>query len=548
MCKSIIYGKIKINRKKPPDGSTAWATHPREDVIIIAKRKRAVLYLRYSSDKQTEQSIEGQEHVCRDYARTHDLKIVGSYIDRARSASKDIEKRTEFLRMIEDAESGDTFDVVLVYKLDRFARDRADSAIYKRRLKLAGVSVESATESLGSGPESVIMESMLEGFAQYYSMELSQKIRRGQRESVAKRKFLGGRVPYGFMIQDGRLVPDPVTSLAVKLVFEHANNGAAFTEIANIANAAGYRTQIGTPFSCPFVHRILHNKRYIGYYIYKDVEVPDACEPIVSEELFESVQKRLKRERRRKKKYMDNEYLLSGKLYCGHCGELMQGDSGTSETGKTYFYYSCYGKKKKRSGCHKANVRKDDIEAFVLAKAREQLTSEVMGKLATDIFEVIDERQKRQDRTPALLEQLKEVDRKISNIVDVIADGRSSSALTARLDKLEEEKEALQTSIEKERKARTRLITKEDIAEWLAKVKLAEVESDRALIDAFIEKVVLFDEDDGKNRKIQIFYRLSDPSKSSDIISYAPPFVNLPSGNCLKVFLYPFERRRLHFR
>ena len=517
MSKGIIYGKIKINQKKSPKGSAAWATyHPREDVIIIANRKRAVLYLRYSSDKQTEQSIEGQEHVCRDYARAHDMKIVDRYIDRARSASKDIEKRASFLRMIDDAESGDAFDVVLVYKLDRFARDRADSAIYKRRLKMAGVSVISATESLGSGPEAVIMESMLEGFAQYYSLELSQKIRRGQRESVAKRKFLGGRVPYGFMSQDGHLAPDPVTSPAVKKIFEYADDGASFTQIAQILTELGYRTQTGSEITSQFVHRILHNKRYIGYYIYKDVEVPDACEPIVGEELFESVQRRLDRERTRRKKYMDNDYLLSGKLYCGNCGEPMLGDSGTSKTGKTYFYYSCYGKKKKRSGCTKASVRKDDIEEFVLEKAREQLTSEVMGQLVTDIFAVIDEQQKRQDRTPALLEQLKEVDRKISNLVDAIADGKSSSALIARLDKLEDEKEAIQVSIDKEKDIHDRMINKEDIAEWLAKIKLAEVRSDRALIDAFIEKVVLFDEDDGKNRKVQTSYRLADPGQKFD--------------------------------
>lgn len=142
--------------------------------------KTACLYLRYSSSNQTEQSIEGQMHVCQDFCKRHNIRIVEMYIDRATSASKDIEKRVEFLKMIKDSEKGN-FDAVIVYKLDRFARSRYDSATYKYRLKRNGVQLVSATENITQDPEGIILESVLEGMAEFYSAELSQKINRGMR-------------------------------------------------------------------------------------------------------------------------------------------------------------------------------------------------------------------------------------------------------------------------------------------------------------------------------------------------------------------------------
>ena len=137
--------------------------------------KTACLYLRYSSSNQTEQSIEGQMHVCQDFCKRHNIRIVEMYIDRATSASKDIEKRVEFLKMIKDSEKGN-FNAVIVYKLDRFARSRYDSATYKYRLKRNGVQLISATENITQDPEGIILESVLEGMAEFYSAELSQKI------------------------------------------------------------------------------------------------------------------------------------------------------------------------------------------------------------------------------------------------------------------------------------------------------------------------------------------------------------------------------------
>jgi DNA invertase Pin-like site-specific DNA recombinase len=159
--------------------------------------KKAVIYARYSSEKQTEQSIEGQLRVCQEFAERYDYQIVDTYIDRATTGRND--DREAFQRMLKDSAKGH-FQFVIVYKLDRFARNRYDSAINKAVLKKNGVKVLSACEQITDTPEGIILEAMLEGYAEYYSAELSQKVKRGVRENRIKGHFTGGFVLYGYEI------------------------------------------------------------------------------------------------------------------------------------------------------------------------------------------------------------------------------------------------------------------------------------------------------------------------------------------------------------
>ena len=153
---------------------------------------KAVIYARYSSDNQREESIEGQLRECTAFAEKNDFTVLHHYIDRAVSAKTD--NRPEFQNMIRDS-AKKLFDVVIVWKLDRFARNRYDSARYKNTLKKNGVRVISATETISNGPDGIILESVLEGFAEYYSAELSEKVVRGMTDNVLKGKFNGGPVP-----------------------------------------------------------------------------------------------------------------------------------------------------------------------------------------------------------------------------------------------------------------------------------------------------------------------------------------------------------------
>ena len=144
---------------------------------------KAVIYARYSSDNQREESIEGQLRECKEYAEKNSITILSTYIDRALSAKTD--NRPEFQHMIKDSAKG-LFDIVLVWKLDRFARNRYDSAHYKATLRKNGVKVVSATEAIAEDSTGILLESLLEGYAEFYSAELSEKVIRGRTENALK--------------------------------------------------------------------------------------------------------------------------------------------------------------------------------------------------------------------------------------------------------------------------------------------------------------------------------------------------------------------------
>ena len=229
--------------------------------VLTTGDTSVALYLRYSSDRQTEQSIEGQLRDLISYCKLHAYKVYNVYVDRAVSATKNIEKRTRFLDMIADSDKHQ-WKYVLVWKLDRFARNRNDSAIYKMRLKKNGVRVLSATENISENPEGIILESVLEGMAEFYSAELSQKITRGMRESARKAQSLGGQLPLGYKTVNKQFVVDPDTAPIVKLAFELYADGWSVADICREFNTRGYRSSKGSLFNCNSFKVLLRNKKY----------------------------------------------------------------------------------------------------------------------------------------------------------------------------------------------------------------------------------------------------------------------------------------------
>ena len=209
--------------------------------------KRTAIYARYSSSSQSEQSIEGQLHVCNAYAQEHGLEVCYTYIDRAITGKTD--DREEFQQMIKDGKAG-RFEVLLVYKTDRFSRNKYDSAIYKSQLRKAGVEIRYAAEAIPEGPEGIIMESLMEGLAEYYSAELSQKIKRGIRESAMKCKSLGGNFPMGFRSNENKdIVICEEEAVIVRKIFELFCQGVKTAEICRRLNEMGYTTTRGKPFN-----------------------------------------------------------------------------------------------------------------------------------------------------------------------------------------------------------------------------------------------------------------------------------------------------------
>ena len=468
-----------------------------EPSVISSGNTAIALYMRYSSDRQSEQSIEGQLRVCIEYCKRKKYRISAIYVDRATSAHKDIEKRVEFQRMITDSAKAE-WTILLVYKLDRFARSRQDSAISKMRLNKNGVAVESATEDIANTPEGIILESVLEGLAEYYSVELSQKITRGMRESALKANSVGGRISLGYKTENKKLVIDPVSANIVREAFERYAAGESCADIIRTFNAKGYLTAKGVPFNYSSFKSMFKNERYIGTYTYKDIRIENAVPQIIDKELFEKVQRRLKSvaaaPARGKAKV---NYLLSGKIFCGLCGEPMNGDTGRNNKGTTYNYYTCYGRKRKHT-CSKKPMRKEWIEQVVAQACLDLLTDDVIEELAdmaikqkdADILE---------SRIPELTAKIKECEISIKNLSRIVERGIDSEDILNRITELSEQKKALSKQLEIEEKEVPH-IDKYHIIYWLSRFKDGDIEDDnfkRQLIDMLVNSVTIYDETDG---------------------------------------------------
>ena len=467
----------------------------------------AVIYARYSSDNQREASIEGQVRECLEYAGRNNYTVVAQYIDRALSART--ADRPEFQRMISDSEKG-LFDTVLVWKIDRFSRDRYDSAFYKHTLKKNGVKVVSVKENITDTPEGIILEAMLEGMAEYYSAELSEKIKRGQKENALKCKYNGGALPIGYTVDENHYYQiDPVTAPVVADAFKHYAEGATMQEITDEMNLHGIRTNRGGKVTINSVTRMLHNRKYIGEYQYADVVYPNGIPAIVSVELFERVQERMAQTKKAPAKHKaEDEYLLTTKLYCGKCGCFMVGESGTSHMkDRVHRYYKCVSVKRHK-GCDKKTVKKEWIENIVIEEIKKIINNDnLLEEIADTALEALGAEN---NTLPLLRKQYAQVQKSIDNLLNAMEQGIITASTKERMEALEQQKSELSVQILREEAAKPTL-TKKEILFWFhrfRKLDTRKLEHRRRLIDSFINAVFLYDD------RIAFAFNYKDGSKT----------------------------------
>ncbi len=488
---------IKLNTHKP-DGAT-----------------NAVIYARYSSHGQTEQSIEGQLAKGHEYAAARGYTVVHEYIDRAMTGRND--NREQFQKMLSDT-GKHQFQVIIVWKVDRFGRNREEIAFHKHTCKKNGVRVEYVAESLPNSPEAVILESVLEGMAEYYSLQLSQNILRGQLESAKKCQCIGGTIPLGYAIGgDKRFVINPQTAPIVKKVFDMYAEGATISEITKRLNEQGIRTARKQPFTKNSLTKLLKNEKYIGVYAYKDlVRVEGGVPAIVDKGTFDKVQGLLKTNRRAPSHtWTKIEYLLTDKLFCGHCGSPMTGESGISHTGVKYGYYGCV-KRRKEKACDKKPVRQDWIEALVLDETVKLLhDDELMEFIIDQTWEYYQATDKAQEEKAALEAQLAEVDKAINNLVRAIEAGIFNAATKSRMDELDAQKAALTASLSDLELTSGIRITRNHIKYFLMRLRNLDIknrECQKRLVQTFVNAVFVYD--DGR---IKISYNYSGGSNAVTI-------------------------------
>lgn len=482
---------------------------------------KAVIYARYSSDSQREESIEGQLRECLEFANKIGVDVVANYIDRAMTATSD--NRPDFQRMIKDSYKH-CFDMIIVWKLDRFSRDRYDSAHYKHILKKNGVKVVSAKENISEGPEGIILESMLEGMAEYYSAELSVKVKRGLKENALKAKVNGGQIPFGYYIdEEQKHAIDQTLAPIVVEAFTMYADGYLIKDIVNHFNAKGITTRLGKKMSYNIVQYMLTNRKYIGEFRYNDIVIPDAVPAIVSKDLFERVQRRMEQNKHAPARHKaEDDYLLTTKLFCGKCGALMVGEAGTGRKKEVHRYYKCVNAKKHT--CDKKTVRKLWIEDLAVQKAMEIIHDEVVIDYLVD--RIFDLQGEENPRLPRLRLQLEDVENRIKNIITAIEQGIIFDSTKDRLAELEKEKSQLDLTIIQEQ-IKKPFLTKEQIRFGIEKFKKLDIstkEGKQRLIDGFINAIYLYDD------KITFNFNYKDGTKTV----FLSELNCTPSGSDLK--------------
>lgn len=425
--------------------------------------------------------------------------MVGEYIDRAVSARTDA--RPDFQKMIIDSNKK-LFEGIVVYQLDRFARNRYDSATYKAKLKKNGVRVLSAKENISNDASGIIVESVLEGMAEYYSVELGQKVKRNMKLNAEQGLFNGGYAPLGYKVVSvkfdtytkRKLEIDTESAPIVREIFEMRANDTKIMDIVNYLNQKGYKTIQGDKFKKTSLQQILKNKRYIGTNIYGNQEFPNTIPAIIDIELFNKVQEIID-----KHKYAPattkakEEYILTTKLFCGNCKELMTGTCGTSQTGMIYNYYICNGIKKKI--CHRKNVPKHYIEDIVIQECKKLLTDNNIDMIAKQVYAICKEENSQSCLVNALQKQLKELEKNIENLMVAIESGQNIDLINQRLTQKRNEVKEVTKQIDKE-KSKLVNLSEEQIRFFLSQLKTGDINDikyRKTLINIFVNSIYLYD-------------------------------------------------------
>ncbi len=481
-----------------------------------AAETNAVIYARYSSHNQTEQSIEGQLRDAYAYAQKRGLTVIGEYIDRAFSGTND--SRPDFQRMIKDAEKRQ-FRFIIVWKLDRFTRNRYDSAFYKARLKKYGVRVLSVMEAVSDGPEGIIMEGLLESLAEFYSANLAENIRRGQRESVAKGFFLGGAVPYGFRsTPDHKLIANPDTAPILREVFRRYASGEGTASISADLNRRGIRSPQGRNWTLNSFSKMLTNTAYIGKVTYAGTVLEDCAEPLVDEATFLAAGARREKNRRAPAAAGGrSHFLLSGMAFCGHCGAPLVADSGTSKGGARYEYYSCAAKKKAHT-CDKKAERKGYLEWYVTEQTVEYILNpdraQHIAKLVIEQYKQEFQNGQSKELETALRKTQKEVDRIVDTIAGEDLPDPVKKNLLEKLNTATVRKEELEIDLAKARLTEKIPMTEQTVLAWLSAFRAGD-QTDPAfqesVISTFVNTVIVYDD------RIAIFYNVTGAKQISAI-------------------------------
>lgn len=487
----------------------------------------AVIYSRFSSDMQREESIDAQIRACKYYAQNFGYNIVGVYSDKAKSG-RSIKKRGQFQKMMLDSGSG-LFSAVLVHKLDRFGRNGVETLENKRILEQNGVDLISVVERLDQTPQGKLMLYIIVGMNEFYSANLAQETMKGLKENAYKCLYTGGIPPLGYDVNpDKTFRINETEAEAIRLIFKMYADGCGYTEILRVLNSHGYKTKRGKNFGTNSLHDLLTNEKYAGVYIFNKsasrdargkmnrhkykssdqiIRIPDGIPAIITPELWKTVQNKMKANSKRMARNTAKiEYLLTGKIYCGICGSAMSGELKHAN-GKSYAYYRC-NRGKRLKDCTQHAIPKDLVEQSVIQQINQRIFSaKNIDAICNRIF-VSYQKPDYNDELEKLKHKIEGVERKIGNVTQAIANGVTAPELTDMLNDLSKEKKRLQIQLYElktipgaEHKSLDEI--KREFSTY-ADFGMLAPQQQKKIIQKFVSRVIVYPKDDGYKIRVII--------------------------------------------
>lgn len=491
---------------------------------------KAIAYARYSDDQQREESLTAQLRAIREYAKKNRITIIREYTDEARSATTD--DRPGFLKMISDIKTKQVkVDLLLVHKLDRFARNRYDSAVYRKELSRAGARLVAVDQPLDDSPESGLLESLLEGLAEYYSKNLAREVMKGLKENAYQARFNGGWAPLGYTIVDGHYQINEIEALVVRLIFSMYLEGHGYSSILKRLNALEYKTRRGRPFGKNSIYEILRNNKYAGHYVYNSapgridgkrnwhrkrnnddvIVVRDAIPAIISEEDFRRVQEKMNAKQTGPRQQKDDTiYILTGKTVCGECGGAMVGNSTRKTAGaEPTRYYEC-SRKLRTKECTMRRIMKNKLEDYVFAVIqRNLLTPEKLPEVASKLVALAKKKDQESEREEkALKMEFTDVNDKITNIVSAVENGADFQVFGARLKELKTRRDEIQCRLDALRSPLDGL-TEEMVLQYLSAIPKLNVDhltdlEKKKIVDAYVHEITVYSDRTNVDLKVVV--------------------------------------------
>lgn len=327
--------------------------------------KTGALYIRVSTEDQSELSPDAQKRLLLDYAKKNEIIVSKDFIFAESVSGRHAQKRPEFQRMIATAKQpSHPIDVILVWKFSRFARNQEESIVYKSMLKKDRVDVVSVSEPLIEGPFGSLIERIIEWMDEYYSIRLSGEVLRGMKEKALQHGYQSTPCLGYDAVGHGKpfIINETEYAMVSYIMDLYDNQNMDETAIARRCNDLGYRTKRGNPFERRTIDRILENPFYCGTVIWNGVEFEGSHEVRLSRERFEKRQELIASRKRpiKARNVSTCKHWLSGLIKCSICGATL---SYTGNNACPYFQCWKYAK-----GFHKTSV------ALSVKKAEEAVT------------------------------------------------------------------------------------------------------------------------------------------------------------------------------